>query len=472
MLVLYAGDLVEQAPVAEIFTRPVHPYTGGLLDSVPQVGQTKSEISLRAIPGQIPPLGERPSGCAFAPRCVLAIDKCTAQRPDLDAVNPAHAARCFRWPEIAAGEITARQEEQDIAVLSSTASSETVLQTEDVKVYFDMGRSFIDAVRRRPSAVVKAVDGVDLTLGRGRTLGIVGESGSGKTTLARAVVGLATRTGGEIDLLDIPLSADLSSRSVDTLRQLQFVFQNPDEALNPHMTVRQTLRRPLISLLDMSGDEADAQVPIMLAAVQLPASYAERFPNQLSGGEKQRVAIARAFAAAPDLLIADEAVSALDVSVQASVLNLLRDLQQDKNNALLFISHDLAVVGYLADQIAVMYLGQIVETADSARLFSLPMHPYTEALLSAVPHLDPDAGQDHIPLEGDVPSQINKPDGCPFHPRCPRFLGEICRSEVPAWQENEGGDRILCHIPLSDLQLMQSEVSDAKGDSAPVGQDD
>ena len=457
--VLYAGELVEDASVSGLFERPLHPYTEGLLDSIPQIGQTKSEVSLRAIPGQIPPLGERPDGCVFAPRCSLAIEKCAAERPLLDEAADAHVVRCHRWPEIAAAEITTRQETPQLAAKSAPGDLQSVLQVQDLKVYYEVGRTLTDALHRQPSLVVKAVDGVDLSLDRERTLGIVGESGSGKTTLARAVVGLAERTDGKIKLLDFPLPPDLSSRSIETLRHLQYVFQNPDEALNPHMTVGQTLNRPFITLLGMSREEAEGQVLSMLQAVRLPASYAARYPAQLSGGEKQRVAIARAFAAVPDLLIADEPVSALDVSVQASVLNLLRDLQSENHNSLVLISHDLAVVGYLADQIAVMYLGRIMELTDSARLFSPPMHPYTEALLAAVPKLDPADSFDCVPLEGDVPSQVDTPSGCPFHPRCPRYLGDICRNDMPPWQENGDGDRIFCHIPLADLLLEQGETA-------------
>ena len=455
--VLYAGELVEDAPVQELFQFPYHPYTEGLMDSIPQVGQLKADVSLRAIPGQIPPLGERPDGCVFAPRCALAIEECTVRRPSFEGAAGDRRVRCHRWMEIAAGEISTRQETAQPSPILLPEKGETVLRTENLKVYFELRRSLTDMLQRRPGQVVKAVDGVDLTLDKAQTLGIVGESGSGKTTLARAIVGLAERTGGEIDLLDIRLPVGLDSRSLETMRHLQYVFQNPDDALNPHMTVGRTLQRPFISLLGMSLQEAAERIPEMLQIVRLPASYAGRYPAQLSGGEKQRVAIARAFATDPDLLIADEPVSALDVSVQASILNLLRDLQLDNHNSLVFISHNLAVVGYLADRIAVMYLGRIMEIADSSRLFEAPMHPYTEALLASIPQIETDPSLQRKPLEGDVPSQINPPSGCPFHPRCPRFLGDICRSELPAWQDTGSGDRIFCHIPLEDLRLAQKE---------------
>jgi len=240
------------------------------------------------------------------------------------------------------------------------------------------------------------------------------------------------------------------------MSQVQIVFQNPEEALNPYMTVGETLRRPLMTLRKMSREEADAIVPRLLADVSLPAAYALRRPDQLSGGEKQRVAIARAFAANPDLLLSDEPVSALDVSVQASILNLLHSLQTDYGASNLFISHDLAVVGYLADDIAVIYAGHLMEVSPAEALFAPPHHPYTEALLSAIPLIDPDVEQTPIRLEGDVPNQIDMPPGCPFHPRCPRYLGDICASERPPWQETNKGKRIFCHIPLDELKDQQA----------------
>ena len=453
--VLYAGELVEDAPAGQLFNQPLHPYTAGLLDSIPRIGQTKSEVTLQAIPGHIPPLSERPSGCVFAPRCTLAIEVCQGERPSLEKVTPGHAVSCYRWPEIATGEIATYQEPAGLAPPVVPEIDGTILQVNDLKVYFDLGRTLSEVLRRRPQQVVRAVDGVDLNLDKAQTLGIVGESGSGKTTLARAIVGLAQRTEGEIELLGFQLPADLFSRSDETLRHLQYVFQNPDEALNPYMTIGQTLARPFISLLGMTREEADQQIAGMLEAVRLPQSYAGRYPAQLSGGEKQRVAIARAFATAPDLLLADEPVSALDVSVQASILNLLRDLQHENRNSLVFISHDLAVVGYLADQIAVMYLGRIMEIVDSTRLFTPPLHPYTEALLASIPQIEPRETELGEPLAGEVPSQVSPPSGCPFHPRCPRIMGERCRTELPPWQVSESGDRIFCHIPLAELRAAQ-----------------
>ncbi len=458
--VLYAGDLVEDASTIDLYRQPLHPYTQGLLDSVPLVGETKHKVQLRAIEGQIPPLGERSSGCVFAPRCPVAIEICQEWPPLYDSGN-GRRSRCHRWDEILNGEINPRQpallDRQSTTVESN--GQEAVLGLDAVQVHFPVSRSLVEFIRQQPARVVRAVDGVNLELSRGKTLGLVGESGSGKTTIARAVAGLVENTSGTIDLLEMQLPSRLSKRNLDVLRHLQMVFQNPEEALNPYLTIGESLRRPLVTLLGKSGEDADEQVAELLAAVSLPPSYAQRLPEQLSGGEKQRVAIARAFASNPDLLICDEPVSSLDVSVQASILNLLNDLQARHGSSMLFISHNLAVVGYLADEIAVIYLGNLMEIARSEDLFELPYHPYTEALLSAIPLADPEASQRQVRLKGEIPSPMNVPAGCPFHTRCPRYLGEICAQEVPPWQVDEQtGKRYFCHIPSDELRRTQARV--------------
>jgi peptide/nickel transport system ATP-binding protein len=457
--VLYAGELVEDATTRELFQRPLHPYTQGLLDSVPRLGDNKSSVTLQAIPGRIPSLRERPAGCVFEPRCPLAIEICL-ERPPLETLPDGRQIRCHRWPEIQAGEISSQippSLQQLLETDSQADDALPVLELKELKVHFDIRRSLGEVISRKSALKVKAVDGIDLNLGRGKTLGLVGESGSGKTTLARAVIGLEKATDGSMKLLDIPLPSGLNKRDKETLGHLQIVFQNPEEALNPYMSVGETLRRPLMTLRQMSREEADQEVNRLLAAVRLPTTYAQRRPDQLSGGEKQRVAIARAFAANPNLLISDEPVSALDVSVQASILNLLSELQQELGSSNLFISHDLAVVGYLADDIAVIYAGNLMEVAEAEALFKPPYHPYTEALLSAIPLIDPGAEQEPIRLEGDVPNQIEIPSGCPFHPRCPRFLGDICVDEQPPWQQAANGKRIFCHISPEELLEAQSD---------------
>jgi len=333
------------------------------------------------------------------------------------------------------------------------------LEVDDLSVHFPLQRSLIDVARRQPAEVVQAVNEVSFNLKPGETLGLVGESGSGKTTIARTIMGLEGKTDGSIELLEIPLPDKLSKRDLDTLRQLQMVFQNPEEALNPYLTVGEILRRPAMRLSGLSSAEADTRVEELLVAVRLPVAYKYRLPDQLSGGEIQRVAIARAFASNPELLVLDEPVSSLDVSVQAAILNLVENLQSDHGNSLLFISHDLAVVTYLADQIAVIYLGSLMEVAGPDNLFHHPHHPYTEALISSIPLPDPSIKGTPIHLQGDIPNPVNLPSGCPFHTRCPRFLGEICTTHIPPWQiDDENGKQIFCHIPLQELSTSQEHI--------------
>jgi peptide/nickel transport system ATP-binding protein len=455
--VLYAGELVEDSPASELFHHPWHPYTRGLLGSVPRLGETKKETALRAIEGSIPTLGMGAGGCVFSPRCPYAIEICE-KRPPLYPGEGHRLSRCHRWREM---------EFLNGIVAASTRSfpspreqgAPPTLELKDVRVYFPLRRSFRDVFAGQPGRCVKAVDRISLSVRRNQTLGLVGESGSGKTTLSRAVVGLEKPTGGDITLLDLPLPPGLGRRRSRVLPHLQMVFQNPEEALNPYHTVGEALRRPLISLLRKQRSWAAEEVGRLLKLVRLPPDYAYRYPRQLSGGEKQRVSIARAFASHPDLLICDEPVSSLDVSVQASILNLLNTLQEQFGNSLLFISHDLAVVGYIADRIAVIYLGRLMEVARSADLFEPPYHPYTEALLSAVPLMDPDAKQEHIRLEGEIPSPLEEISGCPFHTRCHRFLGEQCVTETPLWQKEED-KHIFCHIPMQQLRRIQTRAFD------------
>ncbi len=455
--VLYAGELAEDAPTRDIFGQPLHPYTRGLLDSVPRLGQRKNVNPLRGIEGRIPTLGELSNGCVFAPRCPLAIDICWQKRPTLDAPLPGRSVRCHRWPEILAGEISASQEIANANPIKKQAP-QMVLKVEELQVSYPLPHSLTQIFARQPRAALQAVRGVNLKADGGKTIGIVGESGSGKTSLARAIVGLAEPRAGRVQLLDMQLPPRLGQRTRQMLSHLQMVFQNPDEALNPYLTVGESLSRPLINLRGLSAREANQRVPDLLAAVRLSADFAGRLPGQLSGGEKQRVAIARAFAAAPELLLTDEPISALDVSVQANILNLLAELQAEQQNALIFISHDIAVVGYLADQIAVMYLGEVMQFSPADRIFDPPYHPYTEALLSSVPPPDPFVAQERIRLEGELPSAVNPPTGCPFHTRCPRFLGDICVKQIPPWRETKEGKQIFCHIQLGDLEHAQKPV--------------
>ncbi len=463
VMVLYAGEIMEDATVLDLFERPLHPYTIGLLHSVPRLGETKRDASLLTIPGRPPSIADLPQGCVYAPRCPLAIDICR-QHPPLEQPAEGRLVRCHRWQEIANGEVAVVQERDAgvEAIERAHLQRESLLKARDLTKHFPIPRSLIEVLRGTPSKPIRAMDGVNLGIQKGRTLGLVGESGSGKTTLARVLIGLEDRTSGTIELLGADIAGNVRERSKQVLAQLQMVFQNPQDSLNPYLTVGQAIRRPLLKLRGMSRAEADAEVQKLLQAVNLRPEYAERFPGELSGGEKQRVAIARAFASDPALIICDEPVSSLDVSVQSAVLNLLAHLQQERDTSYLFISHDLAVVGFLADYIAVMYLGELFEVGYGRDLFEPPFHPYTEALVSAIPVLDPQHDADVIRLADDIPSPRDMPSGCRFHTRCPRKIGAICEDEVPPWRDDGNGHFIRCHIPLEELRAEQRAVVTGK----------
>lgn len=455
--VLYAGELVEDGPTSKLYKTPLHPYTRGLLNSVPRVGESKRHSRLHTIQGSIPHPGLRLSGCIFRPRCPIAIQICH-EAPALLEVAGSHHTRCHRWKEIADGNIEPFPDLPTTAdQKGSTESKGPILHLEDAKVRFDSTHSIRARWKGETTKKIHALNGINLTISQGQTLGLVGESGSGKTTLARAVIGLIKNAEGQYIFHDAPLPITLEQRELSILREIQMVFQDPGEALNPYLTIGKSLQRPLQTLLEMRSAEAQKKVVNLLELVQLPSDYAKRRPSQLSGGELQRVAIARAFSSAPNLLLTDEPTSALDVSVQASILNLLAQLQIENDTAILLISHDIAAVGYLADIIAVIYLGKLMEIADAEDLFTKPHHPYTEALLSAIPALEGDITRTPIRLEGEVPSPADLLSGCPFHTRCPRIVGEICRKEAPPWQITNSGKKIFCHITPNELHQMQSQ---------------
>jgi peptide/nickel transport system ATP-binding protein len=450
--VMYAGELVEQSDKRDLFAQPHHPYTLGLLRCLPQKGTRYTETSLYSIPGRVPPLTTLPNGCIFAARCALADAACTAAPPQLETAAPNHQVRCFHWPEVV------RQPERAVfheppALSSKSNSAKNLLSVSNLKVYFKQALGMFGFGERPP---VKAVDGVSFGLSSQRTLGIVGESGCGKSTIARVLAGLAPATGGEIDFNGNNFTQPLERRGHKALQQLQMVFQNPDSSLNPRHTIRQILSRPLQLFRVVSPEGEEAYLIDLLKAVNLDESYLDRRPKQLSGGEKQRVAIARAFAGNPQLVVCDEPISALDVSVQAAVVNLLQHLQRERQVALVFISHDLNVVRYLSDEVAVIYLGRICEIGSTEAIFSPPYHPYTEALVSAIPDINLNGENKAIRLQGTVPSPANPPTGCRFHTRCPRKVGTICETQEPPGQATADGHTIYCHIPLEELTALQS----------------
>jgi peptide/nickel transport system ATP-binding protein len=456
--VMYAGELVEEASAHDVFAQPHHPYTVGLLRCVPQKGLRHTDNLLYSIPGRVPPLTALPKGCAFAARCALAEAACTASAPSLESAAPGHSVRCFRWQ-------TVIQEPALAATMDAPperADGDTrkdLLSVRGLRVYFTQALGLLGLGKKR---AVKVIDGVNFSLLPQHTIGIVGESGCGKSTIARALAGLAPISSGEVEFGGSDFARPIGARSRDALRQLQMVFQNPDSSLNPRHTVQQALSRPLRLFNVVPRDQEREYIIGLLNTVNLDEGYLDRRPKQLSGGEKQRVAIARAFAGGPQLVVCDEPISSLDVSVQAAVLNLLQRLQVERKVALMFIAHDLNVVRYLSDQVAVIYLGRIVEIGPTDAIFNPPYHPYTEALISAIPVANPDVEVNAIRLEGAVPSPANPPRGCRFHTRCPRKIGALCETEEPPGRDAGGGHTIYCHIPLEELIELQTTTADQK----------
>jgi peptide/nickel transport system ATP-binding protein len=454
--VLYAGEIMETASVHDLFAKPLHPYTIGLLGSLPTTNGTANS-RLSTIAGVAPSLAERPHACVFSGRCPVAIDICVSEKPPLEPTLGNRLGRCWRWREIDNGEINPRNKPQGRFEDDSEKQRVSILEAEAISKQFSE-TSIFGKLLGDKDTTVQAVQEVSLYVQSSMTLGIVGESGSGKTTLARAIVALSPADSGSMSLMDKPLSLQLGKRSKDDLAKIRMVFQNPNDALNPYRTVGQSMARTYQVLKHgkATREETENRVAEVLEAVGLTPAYASRFPQQLSGGEKQRVIIGRAFIANPALIVADEPTSSLDVSVQATILNLLKDLRAEYGASYIIISHDLDVIHYLADWIVVMYLGEVMEQGASAQVYLPPMHPYTEALLSAIPVPNPAVQQGTIRLEGDVPSPRHKPTGCPFHTRCPRFLGTICVEEAPPIRLGEDGHEIRCHIPLEELKVLQN----------------
>ena len=448
--VLYAGALVEQGATSELFSNPSHPYTVGLLRCIPRGGLHKNTDRLDTIPGTPPALGTNFDGCVFAARCSLADDKCRTQLPEMVTINGSHVARCFHSDK--AGSMPRSIEQIEYA--PQTTSHKT--QVGDTLLNI----SHLSKVFNQDGHKVRVINDVSLTLGVGETLGLVGESGSGKTTIAKLVLGLTPpEEGGVVTLDGKGLAKTLNRRDVADVGAMQIVFQNPDQALNRRHSVTRIVSRAVERLRKFSLAAALERAHELLSGMRVDASLHSVRPVQLSGGLKQRVAIARAFAGAPQIVVCDEPTSALDVSVQAAILNLLVDLQKKDQTSFIFISHDLGVVRYISDKIAVLYLGRVVEFGTSQRVFTGPFHPYTEALLSSVPNID-GSTRKRIPLTGSVPSPSNPPSGCVLNPRCPRKTGSgyetLCETEEPNLTEVEPGHFMRCHVPMAKLKQLQS----------------
>ncbi|MDD2685305.1 MAG: ABC transporter ATP-binding protein [Gallionella sp.] len=445
--VMYAGHIVEQSSREQLFAKPLHPYTKKLFAALPSV-QRAGQV-LAAIPGSVPSLNNLPSGCRFAPRCDQAWALCHEQMPawtkvvdggvrcHLYANNDGHVAKTglSSLPHEESGCPTRPQHSA-----LDNAQNSPLLKVDGLKVYFPIKKGLL----QRVAGEVKAVDGVSLEIAAGRTVALVGESGCGKTTAGKALLQLLKPTAGSVSFAGNEL-VGLGEQALRIQRAgMQMVFQDPYASLNPKMRVAEILQEGMDALsIGKGADERQLRIDALLDKVGLSAAAKWRYPHEFSGGQRQRIAIARALAVEPRLLICDEPTSALDVSVQAQILNLMRSLQQELGLGYLFITHNLAVVDYMADEVCVMYLGRIVERGTAAEVLRTPKHPYTQALLSAVPRID-GAGRELIKLEGELPSPARPPQGCHFAPRCPHVMA-LC-GQYPSSHTAGGTHRVSCHL--------------------------
>ncbi len=454
--VMYSGEAVETGDVHDVFDNMRHPYTQGLFNSIPLPGADKNSRPLVAIPGQLPLPMERPHGCNFGPRCEHYIEsECNAGPISMLEVDgqDAHRSRCVRIDQID----WAAEPERPL-VSDPATPGDVVLDVRDLKKYYDVAAN--QMFGGGETRTVKANESITLQARESETVAIVGESGCGKSTLAKVLLGLETATDGHVMLGSVSIGdTEVGDRSTKTVASVQMVFQNPFDTLNPSHSVGSQIMRTLEKFnIGTDQDDRRERMLKLLDLVKLPRAFAERMPRQLSGGQKQRIGVARAFAGQPKLVVADEPVSALDVSVQAAVTELLMEIQREAKTTMLFISHDLSVVRYIADRVVVMYLGHIVEQGTTDDIFAPPYHPYTEALLSAIPIADTSVVKKQIVLEGDIPSALNPPTGCPFQTRCghkSEVANGLCESQMPPVKEMPNGHAIKCH--LSDEQLAKME---------------
>jgi peptide/nickel transport system ATP-binding protein len=437
--VMYGGRIVEQADVKQLFQRPTHPYTWGLLDCLPRFEDALGS-RLTPIVGQPPNLAHLPTGCKFHPRCPYAWDKCVQEEPPLFEIGGGQVSRCWLHEKGNPGTDARVIHEREIKPTVEKDKG-PLLEVRGLRTYFPIRKGLL----QRKIGDVQAVDGIDFDVLRGETVGLVGESGCGKSTAGRTIIRLTDPTAGTINFDGTDIS-ELKERQLRPFRRrMQIVFQDPFSSLNPRRTVGAIIGQPLLIHGLANRRNVNDKVKEILERVGLNPSHANRYPHEFSGGQRQRIGIARAIAAEPDFIVADEPVSALDVSIQAQIINLMQDLQEELGLSYIFIAHDLSVVRAVSDRIAVMYLGKIVELAENVEFYDEPLHPYTQSLISAVPIIDPTVRKERIVLQGDVPSPINPPSGCRFHTRCP-YRFEPCDKVEPRMMETESGHRVACHL--------------------------
>lgn len=452
--VMYAGRIVETAPTKTLFTEPKHRYTSSLMAALPERA-LEAGTKLFSIPGAPPSLTNLPVGCRFAARCLWATDECRAGYPDLSG-DDSHTFSCFHpvqegdeSPAILQAKLDSGKAE-DAVEGAPQISHEVLLDVKEAsREYESAGSGFF----KRNKGVVSAVDRVSITVKKGETYGLVGESGCGKSTVGRLIAGLEPPSGGAIELDGRDLATLKGRDAVRIHRDVQMMFQDSYAAMDPRMRIDQILAEPMSIQKTGNARQIAERIMEILEQVGLTEEILDRYPHEFSGGQLQRIGFARSLTLAPDLIVADEPVSALDVSVQAQVLNLMKDLQQELGLSYLFISHDLAVVQYMADRIGVMYLGRIVEEGPAHEVVKNPKHPYTKALIDSIPVPDPEFKHDEsaIKLTGEPPSAVNPPEGCRFRPRCP-FAGEECKVQPMLTDETH---RVACHHPLLQLSVKE-----------------
>ena len=454
LAVMYAGQIVEQASVDAFFAAPAHPYSRKLMESVPSASKRRGELAV--IPGRVPPLDQPFSGCRFADRCPQVMPDCREEPIDWFQCNLEQHVRCLLWAD---GPARYRESEDSLALSAARwragadpavtreeaegegePEEQALLAVDGLRVYFPIQRGLF----RRTVAHVKAVDGVDLCLRAGETLALVGESGCGKTTVGKGILQLEPPTGGQVHYNGVDLAAIRAGQMRRYRKDLQIIFQDPFASMNPRMLVGDIVGEGLQSLGIEKGRPARRRrVAQLLEQVGIGEQAMDRYPHEFSGGQRQRICIARALAVDPKLIVCDEPTSALDVSVQAQILNLLKRLQDELGLSYLFITHDISVVAYLAHEVAVMYLGRIVEQGRAAEVLDHPRHPYTQALLSAVPMMDKTERRQIIRLDGDMPSPAAPPVGCHFHPRCPQAIAD-CSLAYPQPVQLSNTHRARC----------------------------
>lgn len=449
VMVMYAGEVVLEGTTRQVLKTPAHPYARGLLASIPRLADAHLPV---ALDGRPPAPGKAGAGCSFLDRCALAQERCRAERPALAPIGEHENVRCFFSDQTH----TLGQGEAGAMPAQIPSGGEAALELQDLSISYHQA-SFMSKLLGQSETRAATVEGINITVGRGETLGLVGESGSGKSTILKSVAGLLPPAGGKISVAQGErLAATVERRPPDHLRRVQLIFQNPDDSLNPRQTIAEILEQPLKLYFGLSGQALEERSAQILDRVRLGGHYLDRLPSQLSGGEKQRVAIARAFAADPELVLCDEVTSALDVSVQAAVLDLLNELKEKQGTTYIFVSHDLAVVKALSDRVAVLYQGRLCEIGPSEQVYAHPSHPYTEVLLGAVLEPDPDTAPELT--ADDVVELSPPPKGCPFQRRCPRKIGDICDTTVPPWQKSSEGNAIRCHHSIEALSAAQQKV--------------